>query len=376
MHFGGSGDTSSVGRQGHSQLTIETTRRDIASIQMLRGIAATMVVFVHLDIQLKRLAFGQIGSAWMATGVDIFFVISGFIMWVTTAKRSQITGAEFMKNRIIRIVPLYWMVSLVVLVTALFAPQLLHTTVFQLRHAICSFLFLPARHPRTGDFWPLLVPGWTLNMEMLFYVLFALSISWSRGSARRRLFSLAALLFAVLLAATLLKSRIDVMNFYANPIILEFLAGTLLGVVYLSGVMATSRLWYAAMAVGFVLLWRGQDILPVGVSLAGPAATLIVAAALFSPPVKLPPLQRLGDASYSLYLTHVITLSAVAALWRRQSVTEQPLLFCVLCVGAAIAVAALCYRLVEVPLTERLKKLSSPTVVQQRLPEVRLPAEQ
>src|SRR6476620_2791854 len=149
-------------------MTVESSRPDIVSIQMLRGIAAMMVVFVHLDVQLRRLNLGSVDSAWMASGVDIFFVISGFIMWVTTVRRPQITAAEFMRNRIVRIVPLYWAISLFVLATTLLAPSLLHTTVFDAPHVVTSFLFLPWRDPVTGDFWPLLVPGWTLNFEMLF----------------------------------------------------------------------------------------------------------------------------------------------------------------------------------------------------------------
>jgi exopolysaccharide production protein ExoZ len=58
-------------------LTVESNRQEIASIQMLRGIAATMVVFVHLDVQLRRYGLGGYDGAWLATGVDIFFVISG-----------------------------------------------------------------------------------------------------------------------------------------------------------------------------------------------------------------------------------------------------------------------------------------------------------
>lgn len=340
-------------------MTIESTRRDIVSIQMLRGIAATMVVFVHLDGQLSRFHFRQIGSEWMGAGVDIFFVISGFIMWITTAKQRGLTGMQFMQNRIIRIVPLYWMVSAVVLATALVAPQVLHTTVFYAPHALASFLFLPARQPTTGNFWPLLVPGWTLNMEMLFYVLFALSIAWSAGSAPRRLAWIAGLLVAVLLIAGALRNRIDVMNFYANPIMLEFLAGALLGVAYLSGKIGTSRLWFGAMALGFLLLWRGQDIMPIGIPFVGPAATLIVAAALFSPPLRIAFLQRLGDGSYSLYLTHVITLAAIATLWKRQSMFHQEILFCVVSVSAAVVVAMSCYILVEEPVTSSLKKLLS-----------------
>jgi peptidoglycan/LPS O-acetylase OafA/YrhL len=63
---------------GIKRLTIESTRQDIIPIQMLRGIAASMVVFVHLDVQLKRLGYGTLDAPWLASGVDIFFVISGF----------------------------------------------------------------------------------------------------------------------------------------------------------------------------------------------------------------------------------------------------------------------------------------------------------
>jgi len=104
-------------------LTIESTRQDIIPIQMLRGIAASMVVFVHLDIQLKRLGYGTLDAPWLGSGVDIFFVISGFIMWVSVARRPATSAGEFMRNRLIRIVPLYWLVSAGVLATTIVAPH-------------------------------------------------------------------------------------------------------------------------------------------------------------------------------------------------------------------------------------------------------------
>jgi len=326
-----------------------------------------MVVFVHLDVQLRRYGLGGYDGAWLATGVDIFFVISGFIMWVTTAKNAGITGAKFMRNRIIRIVPLYWMVSFFVLATVLVAPQLLHTTVFDPWHVLASFLFVPARHPLTGDFWPLLVPGWTLNLEMLFYVLFSVSIALSGGSLARRLVWLSGLFFAVLMVSNVLKSRVDIMNFYANPIILEFLAGTLLGILYLSGRMRTSGFWFAAIILGFLLLWKGYLVLG-SIPYTGLAATMIVAGALFAPPIKVPFLQAVGDASYSLYLTHVITLAGVAAIWTRQSLVGGPWLFSLACVLGALAVATLCYRFVERPVTAALKKASLRSPLASRLP--------
>src|SRR5438045_2337056 len=178
------------------RLTIESSRRDIVPIQMLRGIAASMVVFVHLDVQLARLGYRTLGSGWLATGVDIFFVISGFIMWVSVERRPDMTAGTFLRNRLIRIVPLYWLVSAGVLTMTFAAPQLLHTTVFSAPHAIASFLFLPARHPVVGNFWPLLIPGWTLDYEMLFYVLFAAAIAGSTD-ARSRFLIVGSLITAV-----------------------------------------------------------------------------------------------------------------------------------------------------------------------------------
>ena len=106
-----------------------------------------MVVVVHIGLQLDRLGYGTYSVGWLSSGVDIFFVISGFIMWVSVERRRTMTAAEFMRARLIRIVPLYWLVSAFVLATCLIAPQLLHTTVFEWKHALASFLFLPARHP-------------------------------------------------------------------------------------------------------------------------------------------------------------------------------------------------------------------------------------
>src|SRR5438270_3136635 len=196
---------------------------------MLRAIAATMVVFVHMDLQLQRLHYPTLGTAWMASGVDIFFVISGFIMWTSVERRPDITAGSFFRNRLIRIVPLYWFATTLVLLVAVIAPQVLNTTVLRPWHAIASYLFIPARHPTTRMFWPLLIPGWSLNYEMLFYAIFAVAIALGGQLRVRRLVVIVGMLCGILMVANLTKSRIDIMNFYGNPIVLEFVAGIGLG---------------------------------------------------------------------------------------------------------------------------------------------------
>jgi exopolysaccharide production protein ExoZ len=323
---------------------------------MLRGIAATMVLFVHLDIQLDRLNYGKLGTLWMAGGVDIFFVISGFIMWTSVERRGGMSPGMFLKNRLIRIVPIYWLVTSIVLAAAMCAPHLLNSTRIEPAHALASYLFLPARHPVTGHFWPLLIPGWSLNYEMLFYILFALALSLSGQMRAVRFGIIAVVLALVLLLGNLLKSRVDVMHFYANPVLLEFVAGVVLGIVCRADIVRSSLFWLPVAFVGFLLLWPG---LPLQLGVIGKlvGATMIVTGAVFLPPLPHNPLSSLGDASYSLYLTHAIVLSALGFVWDH---FFQPLgwaLFVLAGAAAAFTVAVLMYTYVELPMTAFLKRL-------------------
>jgi exopolysaccharide production protein ExoZ len=347
-------------------LTIESTRQDIIPIQMLRGIAASMVVFVHLDVQLKRLGYGTLDAPWLASGVDIFFVISGFIMWVSVARRPATSAGEFMRNRLIRIVPIYWLVSAGVLAMTIAAPQLLHSTVFSAPHALASFLFLPARHPVSGEFWPLLVPGWTLNYEMLFYLLFAAALAGADGVPRRRLAIIAVLITSVILLGTALENRVDVMHFYANPILLEFLAGILIGIVYLERRVRSSWAWFVPLGAGFVLLWLSQRTGSFAPAVNLVAASMIVAGALFAPAFSNRGLKALGDASYSLYLTHVVTLAAIEQMWAGGLQRLGAPLFVISALTSCVLGALFCYRLLERPITVGLKKMWTPST--RRLP--------
>ena len=328
---------------------------------MLRGIAAAMVAMVHIGLQLDRLGYGSPGFGWLSSGVDIFFVISGFIMWVSVERRRTMTAAEFIRVRLIRIVPLYWLVSGIVVAICIIAPQLPRTSVLEWNHALASFLFLPARHPiMTDKFWPLLIPGWTLNYEMLFYVLFAVAIAGSGRSARMRLALISVLITGTFLTALLLRDKIDAMQFYANPILFEFLAGIAVGILYMKGSMRRSWAWLAAVVAGFFLLRYGPAMgIEVRVSNLV-AATMIVSGALFLPAIPLPGLKAVGDASYSLYLVHVIVLAALAHVWALGLTGLGPVAFAITGLALSIAAALICYRLFERPMSGALKRLFVP----------------
>ena len=199
-----------------------------------------------------------------------------------------------------------------------------------------------------------MVPGWSLNYEMLFYAVFALAIALSAWSARLRFGLISGMLLAILLVADLTKSRIDVMNFYANPILFEFVAGVVLAIVWRMGIAPRSWLWLMSSIAGFGLLWLGTHS-PVGFIAILMGASLIVTGAVFLPPLRHNPLSALGDASYSLYLTHALTLGAFALLWEDYLSGLPWQLFVLAGCSVAIVIALCMYNFFEVPVTAALK---------------------
>src|SRR5262249_31104052 len=137
----------------------------------------------------------------------------------------------------------------------------------------------------------------------------------SHRSRRLRFGLISGMLLAILLIADLTKSSFDVMNFYANPILLEFVAGVVLAILWRMGLAPRSWIWLLASIAGFGFLWIGTHS-NVGFVAILSGASLIVAGAVFLPSIRHNPLSALGDASYSLYLTHALTLGAFALLWK------------------------------------------------------------
>ncbi|MCR5875270.1 acyltransferase [Phenylobacterium sp. J426] len=135
------------------------------SIQYLRGIAAFAVLVFHA----AERAGGHFGVG--AAGVDVFFVISGFIMWVVTCRKTPSPG-DFLMRRVQRIVPLYWAATLLVVGVALAIPGSFPNLQVSFEALLKSLFFVPY-HDAGGLIAPLIVPGWTLNYEMFFYLLFA-----------------------------------------------------------------------------------------------------------------------------------------------------------------------------------------------------------
>jgi exopolysaccharide production protein ExoZ len=174
----------------------------LSSIHYLRALAAVAVVESHATR-------GLLGQA----GVDVFFVISGFIMWTITSRETA--PRIFFQRRLIRIVPLYWTATLI---------MAFHQKV-AVDAVVKSLYFIPFFGEK-GQIWPVLVPGWTLNYEMFFYVLVGATLLLPR---RIQLACLIVGLCSLSLSHPFVVwLRDPVLLTYTNPLVLEFLAGILI----------------------------------------------------------------------------------------------------------------------------------------------------
>ncbi|PZU57577.1 MAG: hypothetical protein DI547_12885 [Sphingobium sp.] len=328
-------------------------RKDIRSIQMLRGIAALLVVLFHGSIQLQRTGYDADAFKWMQAGVDIFFVISGFIMWVTTEKAPDRTAGQFFLNRVQRIAPLYWLITFAMTALLVVAPRMLQSAVLDVPHILKSLFFIAAYNQGTHEYQPLLVPGWTLNLEMFFYVLFSIAIAVARGNRTIRLATVTLLIGGAAVLPMLVPGLPGAITFYLQPIIVEFLFGIILGWIYLARPIHLGFVGLAMAAAGFFLMgYNGYDnpYMPIYVA-TGLPALMVVGGALFGTQIKSRPLEWLGNVSYSLYLTHALVLSAFAQVWKRLGLfeTAAPSAFYIVSTAICIIVAGIAYVTVEKP---------------------------
>lgn len=289
----------------------------IDNIQVLRAAAALLVVFVHLDVFARALGLPIVGHG----GVDLFFVISGFIMVHTTRARPIGPGA-FILNRVTRIAPIYWLITLAVYVVALVVPSLLQATVADTEQLLKSLCFIPFRKSN-GLVQPVLFVGWTLNFEMFFYALFALGLLFKER--RRGVLAVVLLLMGLVALGHWLRPDGVVAAFYTRPIILEFAAG--MGLAELGERLrcpgtGTRRVASAACLLAFVALALVPLAWPTASRLLTHGIPAIVVAAgaiaLHNSGVRWSnrSLLLLGNASYSLYLTHPFVTQAAQKLGR------------------------------------------------------------
>ena len=340
-------------------MTTQPSQGTVLPIQYLRGIAAMLVVYHHIKGQVagfEALLPGSFGAA----GVDIFFVISGFIMYITTANTS--TGSvDFMIRRIIRVVPLYWLLTGLMCLTWMVAPSVFKTLIVMPATLFQSLFFIPHYSLSfPASIFPLLVPGWTLNFEMFFYAIFALALLLPRAFLPGAVVVLMAVL--VLFGAIVGPFDSALLTTYTSPLMLEFVAGVLIGKLWLGhraglGVIAGLVIFVVGWAL---LISNSVYFFSVYCNVLG--ATLIVAGSLNAGFLRWRSnsLKVVGDATYAVYLTHIFTLGVFRVIWLKlfgtHATSLNAMAFATTAMAICLLVGIVVYFCLEKPLTRYLNQ--------------------
>jgi len=345
---------------------------EFRGVQALRGLAACMVIVFHATGVWVQHVGGPVGI-WGngASGVPVFFVISGFVMTISTAgkKNGPHPARDFMERRLVRIVPLYWLITGLTLLK-LFAVHLVpslenagsHVTV-SFGYIVSSLLFLP-QHNSLGIVQPVVLVGWTLFFEMFFYLLFACALALRIKELRL----LTPIMIGLAVLGIIHGSFGPAIGILASPLLLEFLAG-----VVIAQLAQVGYSWRPVVAgvVGAVSLvglltvplnaFFGIDWLTCGTF----AVLLVFCVVSLEARIweKIPRwVLAIGEASYSLYLIHVLLFSFIVkgimklgllspGATHRTGEIATVLLFAV----PSILISLLVYRWIEAPINNTLR---------------------
>lgn len=326
------------------------------TLQYGRAFAALLVVYAHLSgfVQFSPLVNSRIGDF----GVDIFFVISGFIMWTTSSESSII---DFWLRRMIRIAPIYWIYTLLLIALALFPGRLAPNVDVTPEAVAKSLFFIPYFNGRSG-IQPLLLQGWTLNLEVYFYFVFGLALLLPK--LMRLFFLIVVFVLAVSLGTLHLADNALYLT-YTEAMILEFLFG--IGIAALlpwlsMGLGAAAALVAFSILAFAVVSFNSTLELPRFLAYGLPSMVFIAGLVSLEPlahrrPVKA--LALIGDASYSLYLSHPFVLKIVAVAFGNAGIgaadsAPTAIIFAIVAMPIAVVFSILSYQLIERPLGRAL----------------------
>jgi len=319
--------------------------QSLKTVQALRAFAALSVVLAHIPL----IAVGTFG-------VDVFFIISGFIVCYITQEDSD----HFFLKRAFRIVPLYWGATLLVCAVALTKPALLQSTTVNVPDLLRSLFFIPYQRAN-GIMEPILFLGWTLNYEVLFYLLFGACLMMARKHAPLVCATVLLLLYGMGQCFDLPMP----FSFWTGANLLEFAAGIAAFLTLKHFGAALRTLPRALLGMAIILLVGAMIAATLGMEhhsiyLFGALSWLLFLATLSLENRIVVPVALIviGDASYSLYLLHPYILRVIQhVIDPMEQPTAKGALGAAIMVACSILIAWLSYRLVEKPSNIALRRM-------------------
>lgn len=336
----------------------------------MRGFAAIAIVFIHMNGIIRL--YGMRGENLFAStemanaGVDVFFVISGLIMaFITHNKAStELKTSDFFIKRVTRIYPIYWIYLILLLIGNALTQGSLPETMSNpgLGTLLQSFTLLPSHEL------PVLIIAWTLKFEIFFYIVFTLLIASGKHLEKHYLY-----LFSIVMVVlgSILNPQQAILKLMTDPLLLEFTIGVFIGTLYLKKQKLNPVLFLSISVILIILELTGYSLAEIfnmyGTRFGrlvrfGLPASFIVTGFLFandwiskySPRI----LSRIGDASYSLYLSHILVLSLAAKVWSllHLSTYLYDPVFAVYLTLVCLAWSLISYRYLEQPLIRLSRK--------------------
>ena len=333
-------------------------KRGFDGIQALRALAALAVAFLHIADEAGALAgtpgvspYRVIDALPLEAGVDLFFVISGFVMaWSSWhAFGSWRSVGPFVWRRVLRIVPLYWLLTVLTVAMAFAVPGAVSDGLRDgWGYIAASFGFWPWRRA-DGFVQPVLRLGWTLEYEMLFYTLIACTLALRRPIG---LIAVLAALAALVIAGQAVPFAAVPLVFWTDPIIAEFALGVLVAIAARRGWRAG---WPGVLALVAVCLAAWTSGLETRALVRGIPAALLVFCALSWR--GLPGwLVLLGDSSYALYLVHPFPMRLLRVAFARLHLPPAPYL--ITATAACLALAVILHLAIEQPILRWGRRLT------------------
>jgi len=337
-----------------------SSKNSVYTVQALRTFAALMVVLYHcIALWLGRICHQPGATFWMngAAGVDIFFVISGFVMALSLDGLFKHANPirVFLQRRVTRIVPLYWIATTLKVALLIVVPGVAVHQGLRLANVIGSYLFWPVANPE-GLMLPVVVEGWTLSFEMLFYLMFSLAMLFKRWTL--------ALLAVLLISVASIGSTFSLQS----ALLLEFLFGVVIARMAMASRLPSTLCSWILLGGGLAATLTLFPNLPSETVHAKwrfflwgvPAAIFVLGAVGLESAIgeKIPKwLISLGNASYGIYLIQAFVLPCVAIATVHLGLHGRSAL--VLCIAAGILLSAVAgevvHRFVEIPILRRLK---------------------
>jgi len=337
----------------------------LRNVQALRALAALLVVGDHLPRdEAKVFPHGLLAGfgAGGALGVDLFFVISGLIMIVTTRNTFGKPDAprSFLERRALRIYPPYWVATLAFVAMSLIAPRIEHLRHFSAWDLVASLLLVP----HEGG--PLMFVAWSLQFEMYFYLVFTVAMFFTRERLKFIVAGWIAITLACNVAWFFGNTNIAI-GFIGTPLSLEFMTGMGIGIlvtgrrvfaprsfIVAGALLLAAAVVYSARFDGFdswSLAWYRVLVATPGI------AMLVYGACTLEAEYERSVhgfFVRIGDASYTMYLWHNALLGAYTALFARLHLhgTAADLAFALAGYAVVIAGSFAIYRAVELPLLQ------------------------